>query len=279
MASPPTSSTPVPKVSLIASIPALGNFLATIGPPSSLYLDLEGTNLGRHGTLDLITVLVPPDQQVRIIDVKNLGTQAFTTPSKENGSITLKSILENPSIRKYLWDVRNDADALKWLHKIAISGVIDLQLLENLTRSGDSFCVTGLEKAIENDLQLSHQEKTDWAKTKGDVRKRMSSGASGIFSARPLSTTIRPAYTAEWLTHLEKASARRVKKACSRVGYKGNTLGPWGANPAYFFKTGTHLSPRADLTAFRGTGRQLTHRGLGSTLISKLVSLMRRIMR
>ncbi|KAK4644647.1 hypothetical protein QC761_0054900 [Podospora bellae-mahoneyi] len=186
MASPSPSTTPNP--SLVTNVQALRNFLATIGPSSSIYVDLEGTNLGRGGTLDLITVLVPPDRKVRIIDVKAMGNQAFTTPSKKDDNVTLKSILEDPSIRKYLWDVRNDADALKSLYHVAISGVIDLQLLENLTRQGNSFYVTGLDKAVENDLRLDWQEQIEWKKTKEDIRKRMASGDSGIFSTRPFTT-------------------------------------------------------------------------------------------
>ncbi|KAK4667159.1 hypothetical protein QC763_306730 [Podospora pseudopauciseta] len=327
MASPSPSTTPNP--SLVTNVQALRNFLATIGPSSSIYVDLEGTNLGRGGTLDLITVLVPPDRKVRIIDVNAMGNQAFTTPSKKDDNVTLKSILEDPSIRKYLWDVRNDADALKSLYHVAISGVIDLQLLENLTRQGNSFYVIGLDKAVENDLRLDQREQIEWKKTKEDIRKRMASGDSGIFSIRPFTTPVlrycagdvqvlpllrkayetRPAYTPKWWTHLENASAKRVKKACSAKGYDATgatrAVGPWGSDPAYFFRKGKQLGLRAtSSTSQKGSQkdgnqseglclkptkelalfvlvesqRQATHHGLGSTLIPKLASLMKRVM-
>ncbi|KAK4197607.1 hypothetical protein QBC40DRAFT_285270 [Triangularia verruculosa] len=314
MTPPPTSSLPAPKVSLVDNITALGNFLASIGASKKLYLDLRGTKLSTHGSVDILTIAAPPAQKVRVIDVKTLGAKAFTTPSKTNNGnsnkVTLKSILEDPSIRKYLWDARNSAHALKSSHNIAVSGVVDIQLLENLTRPKNSLYVADLDSPIQEDLQLNPQRNINWANTKMQT-SLLTPGPPTVFSARPLTPTTlqhsvshawylhllqdsyekRPAYKGEWLGHLEKASASRARKGRS-PGYKpadsGHRFGPWGASPGYLFANGRMLgrdshptvSPKAKSQPLQvvlvGTGGQTALRCLGSRLMSRFVSLMRR---
>src|SRR5271168_985159 len=58
--------------------------------PPSLYIDLEGENLCREGSISLLVVLVFPKNHVYLIDVHNLQASAFTTAGKEGK--TLKSI-------------------------------------------------------------------------------------------------------------------------------------------------------------------------------------------
>jgi exonuclease 3'-5' domain-containing protein 1 len=83
---------------LISAVAELEAFLSSIPPSSTLYLDLEGNCLSRHGTISLITILIYPQRVVRLIDVLVLGKLAFTTVS--NNGQTLKSILEDPDIPK-----------------------------------------------------------------------------------------------------------------------------------------------------------------------------------
>ena len=90
-----SASTPT----LISSVPELETFLSSIPPSSTLYLDLEGNCLSRHGTISLITILIHPQRVVRLIDILVLGKSAFTTAS--NNGKTLKSIFEDPDIPKY----------------------------------------------------------------------------------------------------------------------------------------------------------------------------------
>ena len=90
-------------------MPELEAFISSIPPSSTIYLDLEGNCLNRHGTISLIAVLIYPQRVVRLIDVFVLGKPAFTTAS--NNGKTLKSILEDPDIPKCAWDVRNDTCA------------------------------------------------------------------------------------------------------------------------------------------------------------------------
>ncbi|KAK4175425.1 ribonuclease H-like domain-containing protein [Triangularia setosa] len=265
MASPPSSSRSTSNVTLISTVKALKDFLDTIGPSSSLYLDLEGTKLCREGTLDLITILVHPDQKASIIDVQTLSAKAFTTASANDDDKTMKSILEDPDIPKYIWDVRNDADALKSLYGVGMSGVIDIQLLENMTRSCSSCYLRGLDKAIRLDLRLNALEVARWTRVKGNVRDRMHKEFA-IFSVRPMDQETlqycvgdvqylpllkevymkRPVYRAQWLEKLKEESANRVQEAHSS-GYEpngeGKVLAPWGANPAQFFETGRQTGP------------------------------------
>jgi len=166
---------------LISSPPDLLAFLSSIPQPSTLYLDLEGKNLCRNGTLSIMTILVHPTRITSLIDVQTLGNSAFITPSA-NGK-TLKAILEDPYTSKYLWDVRNDADAL-WAHyQVRLAGVTDLQLLENASRTGDKTYIRGLDTCVKKDLRLKFMEVHRWIKTKKDVRASM---PNDIFARRPL---------------------------------------------------------------------------------------------
>lgn len=144
------ASTPVHTV--ISTTTSLRDFLSVISPLSTLYLDLEGYNLCRHGTLSIITILIHPQGTVELIDVLALEEHIFCA-ALDNGT-TLKSIFEDPSIPKGFRDTQNDADAL-WAHyHVGLAGVIDIQLLENASRSGDKTHLHGLDKAIQYDLNL-----------------------------------------------------------------------------------------------------------------------------
>lgn len=73
---------------LIAFLDSLGE---CTGQPPSLYVDLEGNNLSRSGTLSLITILVEPQQKVYFVDVTTLNKEAFDTTGSKKRSI--RSIL------------------------------------------------------------------------------------------------------------------------------------------------------------------------------------------
>jgi exonuclease 3'-5' domain-containing protein 1 len=240
-----TSSSSV--AALVSSLPDLQAFLTSI-PPSgtcTLCLDLEGRNLGRDGTLLLMTVLVHPSRATYIVDVQTLGDDAFTTPC-DNGT-TLKAILEEAYVPKYLWDVRNDADVLWSHHHVRLAGVIDVQLLENASRFGDKTYLHGLDRSVERDLGLDFMEVQRWAKVKRDMKALMS---TDIFAHRPLDektmeycandVVYLPALhdlynkriTNEWLEKAMDESARRVVEACGPA-YEPRSekkkFGPWGS--------------------------------------------------
>jgi len=237
------TSTPTP--TLVSSVPELESFLSSIPPVCTLYLDLEGKNLSRHGTISLITVLINPERVVRLIDVLALGEATFTTASKHGK--TLKSILEDPIISKFAWDVRNDADALWALYHVGLAGITDIQLLENATRTGDKTYVRGLDKCVQFDLKLGFMALHRWIQTKKEVQSLM---ATDVFANRPINAKIlqycvndvvhlpdlHTVYLnrvkGNWLAKTLEESARRVAEAHS-PGYEPQSptkkLGPWGS--------------------------------------------------
>ncbi len=233
---------------LISSVPELVGFLSSIPSSSTLYLDLEGRNLSRTGTISIITILIHPQKTPHLIDILALGERAFTTISstRKQGK-TFKSIFEDPGISKCFWDVRNDADAL-WAHyRVGFAGVVDIQLLENASRKDDKTYIRRLDKSVQYDLKLPFMELHRWLRAKRDVKALM---AQDIFSARPLDAkTIQycvndiiylPALHSlyskrtegDWLTKALNESARRVVEAHAdeyEPQSESKKLGPWGA--------------------------------------------------
>lgn len=178
--------TPVKLVSVLDSI------YGSPSSPPSLYIDLEGENLCRHGTISIMQLFILPAEQAYLIDIYLLGDSAFNTAST-NGS-TLKAVLESDNIQKVFFDVRNDSDALYSLYKISLRGVQDLQLMELATRPLASRFINGLAKCIEKDLRLPTKEQAAWkdAKEKGVRLFAPERGGSyAVFNQRPLSEDIK----------------------------------------------------------------------------------------
>jgi hypothetical protein len=75
--------------------------------PPSLYVDVEGVHLSRHGSISILQFFVSPDNRTYLIDIHTLGDKAFSTARAT--SQTLKGILESDSIPK-VFDVRCDSD-------------------------------------------------------------------------------------------------------------------------------------------------------------------------
>ncbi|KAI0537486.1 ribonuclease H-like protein [Xylaria digitata] len=145
--------------------------------PPSLYIDLEGVNLSRHGTISILQIHVRTTGQNYLVDVKTLGEVVFLTRGIHTCT-TLKDILESPSILKVFFDVRNDSDALYSHYRIELQGIQDLQLMELATRTYRRTFVTGLKKCIERDMPM-----TTLRPEKG--------GSYEVFNERPLPEKIR----------------------------------------------------------------------------------------
>lgn len=171
-----------------------------------LFVDAEGNNLCRDGTVSLLQIHIPQSGQSFIIDIFVLQAAAFSTtipclsydlssPSptvpapfsdnSEEDGISLKSILESPAIIKCFFDVRNDADALYNLYAISINCVVDLQILENATRTGRRRLLNGLARAIRNDGSLEPAVFARWLETK-EKGKALICTNYAIFDTRPL---------------------------------------------------------------------------------------------
>lgn len=95
---------------VIASLTKLEASLSTINSSSKIYLDLEGIEISRNGRLSIITAFIYPRESTSLKDVQNLWNNALTALSF-NG-MTLRAILEEPSIHQFARDMHYGADAL-----------------------------------------------------------------------------------------------------------------------------------------------------------------------
>jgi len=158
----------------------------------SLYVDLEGISLSRHGSISLITFFVQPRNCIYIVDVHKLQSAAFNTATADG--TTLKSVLESTGIIKVFFDLRNDSDALYHHFGVRLCGVEDIQLMENAARPAfRRRYVNGLDRCITNDAPISPAEKRNWksAKEKGLKLFHPSKGGSyDVFNERPINTDI-----------------------------------------------------------------------------------------
>ncbi|KAL9109385.1 MAG: hypothetical protein Q9227_005892 [Pyrenula ochraceoflavens] len=142
--------------------------------PPPLFLDLEGVNLSRAGTISIMQMLIPPKAHVFLIDIHRLEARAFSTshpeilahdPSRSHFT-SLKTILESPNIPKFFFDVRNDSGALHANFDIHLRGTLDIQLLEFLSRSGYPRNLSGLANCIKRDARLATHELHQWDQVK-----------------------------------------------------------------------------------------------------------------
>jgi exonuclease 3'-5' domain-containing protein 1 len=195
---------------MIDTAPLLTSFLDTLPQLSAsaqptLFIDLEGNNLSRHGTLSLITILVEPRHKVHLVAVHTLGKAAFTNPDTNN-TASLQQILESETTTKVFFDIRHDSDALFGLYGIRVSGIEDLQLMELASRNAfeSKRYVSGLAKCIRNYSQLSWAEKQQFKAVK-DKGVRLFDPARGgsyaVFDQRPLSAEVAK-YCAQDVLHM-----------------------------------------------------------------------------
>jgi exonuclease 3'-5' domain-containing protein 1 len=217
--------------------------------PPSLYIDLEGVNLSRQGTVSILQVLVYPHNRTYLIDVHSLGSEAFSRAGA-NGQ-TLKLVLESEAIPKVFFDVRNDSDALFSHFGICLAGVQDLQVMEFASRRVSARFVSGLSKCIERDLIMATTEKQTWLATKEKGLKLFAperGGSYEAFNARPLATDLTlycvqdvqllprlwSGYSSKLsrglLAKVKTATENRVKLSQSKM-YNGHgkhmAVGPW----------------------------------------------------
>jgi exonuclease 3'-5' domain-containing protein 1 len=240
--------------SLVDTCTAMSNLLDTMvnlpTSPPSLYMDLEGIYLSRHGSVSILQVHVSPENRSYLIDIHTLGDQAFSTAGASGQ--TLKGILESDSIPKVFFDVRNDSDALFSHFGISLSGIHDIQLMELATRPYQRRYVSGLAKCIERDISLSGSERAAWKETKErglDLFAPERGGSYEVFNTRPLPEAIllyciqdvhfmpklwqhyQAKMTVPWATKVQRATRERVALSQTPT-YNGKgrhmALGPLG---------------------------------------------------
>ena len=217
--------------------------------PPSLYLDIEGVNLSRHGSISILQLLVSPRKQIFLIDVFALKEAAFNTPNRSGTN--LRSILESADVPKVFFDVRNDSDALFSLFHVSMRGIQDVQLLEVATRSFSKDKVVGLAACITKDAQLTRKACAAWKATKDKGRSRFSperGGSYEVLNVRPMQQDIVDYCTQDvvylpllWKVYTGKISPKWMRKVqvetCERIvasqkaSYephgRDKTLSPW----------------------------------------------------
>ncbi|KAG5958858.1 hypothetical protein E4U58_005232 [Claviceps cyperi] len=152
----------------------------------TLYVDLEGCQLSRNGTISIVTIYATTLATAYIVDVHKLGKSAFTTANTTG--TTLKAIFESAKTKKVIFDVRNDSDALFHHFQISLQGVQDLQLMELAARRGNRRFVAGLAKCIQNDSPISKAEKMKWDQLKKSTISLFEPKRGGryeVFNERP----------------------------------------------------------------------------------------------
>jgi exonuclease 3'-5' domain-containing protein 1 len=161
--------------------------------PPSLYIDLEGVNLSRYGSISILQIYVLPHEETYLVDIHSLQKKAFSQTASDKGQ-TLLDILESPDIPKVFFDVRNDSDALFSHFNVKLAGVIDLQLMELATRYYPKKFVSGLTKCIEKDASLTTYESRYWKVSKEQGLKLFAperGGSYEVFNVRPLPDKIK----------------------------------------------------------------------------------------
>ncbi|KAL2168304.1 hypothetical protein VTG60DRAFT_169 [Thermothelomyces hinnuleus] len=189
-------------VDTAAAVSALVDVLyAQPTAPPSLYVDLEGINLSRYGSISILQIYVHPLDRAYLVDIHTLGRTAFCTPgaaSAASAGRTLRDLLEDGAVPKVFFDVRNDSDALYSHFGVRLEGVVDLQLMELATRPAPAVrppnvFVSGLAKCIERDGVLAPAERVAWAAAKDRGRRLFApelGGTYSVFNERPLSEEV-----------------------------------------------------------------------------------------
>jgi exonuclease 3'-5' domain-containing protein 1 len=155
--------------------------------PPSLYLDIEGVELGRDGSVSIVQLLVLPTDLTYLIDIHTLADSAFTTAGSRGK--TLKAILEDASIPKVFFDVRNDSDALYSHFGVALAGIQDIQLMELATRYRSKKFLNGLARCIQYDLSLGAYQQRKWMEQKNKGKRLFApelGGSYEVFNQRPM---------------------------------------------------------------------------------------------
>lgn len=107
------------------SLPAAGN---------TLYMDLEGVNLGRTGTITIIQVYIDSIKEMYFIDNSFMGDKVFRVFGAKSGK-TFKDILEDQDIKKVIFACGNDISNMYHKHGIMCKGVFDVQIAKGGQRS------------------------------------------------------------------------------------------------------------------------------------------------
>jgi len=213
--------------------------------PPSLYIDLEGIALGRHGSISILSLYIAPTKKTYFIDIHSLGEAAFSATT--NSGTSLKTVLESSTIPKVVFDIRNNSNALFSLFQISIDGIKDLQLMELASRTGSREFVSDLAMCIENESPISVAAKIEWRLINERGCRLLAPEMGGryeVFNERPLkheiiqyctqdvallpdlydvySAKLRQREQTFWRVYVREMTSTRIKLSQS-LGYDGNS--------------------------------------------------------
>lgn len=181
-----TLAPPIVTVSDVAGITTMMNGIKMVEiHRPSYFLDLEGQNLGRNGTLDILQLYHRNSHTTYLIRVHKLGHDAFDTPGTET-AMTLRDLLENVFIPKVLFDVRKDSEALFEHFGVKLQCVRDLQLMEVAARTGNKKYLKGLQTCLLIHGPLSGYTQRCFNRVKAWGRQQMNENPK-LFTEEPMS--------------------------------------------------------------------------------------------
>ncbi|KFZ16569.1 hypothetical protein V502_05022 [Pseudogymnoascus sp. VKM F-4520 (FW-2644)] len=172
-------------------LPLLDSIASLAIKPPSLYINLEEIALGRHGSISILSLHIAPTKETYLIDIHTLQGAAFSTTTTSGTS--LKSVLESPTIPKVVFDIQNESDALFNLFQISVDGIIDLQLMGSVTKSGSVKFAAVLAGCIERDSRIDVRQKNRWRHAKEDGQRFFAPEMGGrfdILNERPIKPEI-----------------------------------------------------------------------------------------
>jgi exonuclease 3'-5' domain-containing protein 1 len=222
-----------------------------------LYIDLEGDNLCRHGTISVLQIYISQYDKAYLVDVHTLGKKTFEISVNSPGSAkaaTLRDVFEDVTYTKVLFDLRNDSDALFGLYRVRLRGVQDVQLMACHTLGAHR--LPGLQRCIRKDAGLDAKTREDWENTKTYGKRCFLGGDYSQFAVRPMDEWLQNycANDVRWLPQLRQKywqplsayekkmvifeTEFRVKQSQAAVYQKHGALGPewrWGeyGHPEY----------------------------------------------
>ena len=221
-----TALIPIPMASIIVDtadqvLKLIECIESTIQKPL-IFIDLEGVDLSRHGSIGIMQILVLPSPVVHLVDIFTLQQQAFDTSVSDKAS--LRTILESKDYPKVFFDVRNDSDALYSHFQISLQGVIDLQLLEYASRPRRGRFLKGLAKCVSEDGGLDFASSQEWQSIKNagaDLFAPEKGVRYEVFLERPLTTALQK-YCAQDVLVMPKLLTVYGRRIPSHLGTQVN---------------------------------------------------------
>jgi exonuclease 3'-5' domain-containing protein 1 len=147
-----------------------------------LFVDTEGENgLGKDFKLNAITIKMASKDQRWLLDAQAFGTELFSLRCDTGKKRTLGEIIESDKIPKVLFDVRADSNAIHGHYNVHLGGVIDLQVMEMVSRGTRPSYRHGLDKCIWEipDHSFPSGAKEAWVRRKA-AGKKICKGPQGF---------------------------------------------------------------------------------------------------